>query len=79
MIGGKNQICVIKADGTGMTQLTDRGNNENPSFSPDGRYLTFTSNMDGLKGIYLMRINGEGILRITQKHIKALNSSWSPM
>lgn len=79
MIGGRNQIIIINADGTNPTQLTDRGNNENPSFSPDGRYLTFSSTMDGPKGIYLMRINGEGVLRITPKNMKALNPSWSPM
>ena len=40
MIGGKNQneIFTIKPDGSGVTQLTDAGNNEDPSFSPDGRY-----------------------------------------
>ncbi|HCZ12523.1 MAG TPA: Tol-Pal system beta propeller repeat protein TolB [Nitrospiraceae bacterium] len=78
MIGGKNQIFVIKPDSSGLTQLTDRGNNEEPSFSPDGRHITFTSDRDGAKGIYLMRITGEDPKRITTKGIKATGPNWSP-
>ncbi len=79
MLGAKNQILMMKPDGTGLSQLTDKGNNEEPSFSPDGRYIAFTSDRDGTKGIYLMRINGEGQIRITLKGFKATSSSWSPM
>ena len=54
---GTNQIFIVNPDGTGLTQLTTRGDNENPSFSPDGRYITFSSDRDGVKGIYIMRAN----------------------
>ncbi len=78
MIGGKNQICIIKPDSSSLTQLTDRGNNEDPSFSPDGRHIAFTSDRDGAKGIYLMRVTGEDQKRITTKGIKATGPNWSP-
>lgn len=78
MIGGKNQIFIIKPDGNGSIQLTDKGNNEDPSFSPDGRYIVFTSDREGAKGIYLMRVTGEDQKRITPKGIKATGPNWSP-
>jgi len=75
---GTNQIFVVNPDGTGLTQLTSQGNNEDPSFSPDGRYITFSSDRDGAKGIYIMRANGESQTRITQRGIRASNPRWSP-
>jgi TolB protein len=75
---GGNQIFVINPDGTGLIQLTSQGNNEDPSFSPDGRYITFSSDRDGVKGIFIMRANGEAQKRITPKNMKAHSPRWSP-
>ncbi len=76
--GGKNQIFTIKPDSSALTQLTDRGNNEDPSFSPDGRFIAFSSDRDGQKGIYIMRANGESQKRITPKGLRAFGPRWSP-
>jgi TolB protein len=73
-----NQICIVNPDGTGLTQLTTWGNNEGPSFSPDGRYITFSSDRDGLKGVYIMRANGESQKRITTRNMNAYSPRWSP-
>ncbi len=73
-----NQIFIVNPDGTGLIQLTTRGNNEDPSFSPDGRFITFTSDRDGKKGIYIMRANGESQKRITPRKMKAFYPRWSP-
>jgi TolB protein len=75
---GKNQIFIVKPDGTELTQLTQAGNNEDPSFSPDGRYITFTSDRDRTKSIYIMRANGESQRRITPKDLRAFGPRWSP-
>ncbi len=75
---GRNQICIINPDGTGLMQLTTQGNNEDPSFSPDGRYITFSSDRDGVKGIYIMRANGEAEKRVTPRRIRAFSPRWSP-
>jgi TolB protein len=75
---GANQICIVNPDGTGLIQVTMQGNNEDPSFSPDGRFITFTSDRDGVKGIYIMRANGESQKRITPKKMKAFYPRWSP-
>lgn len=75
---GTNQIFIVNPDGTGLTQLTSQGNNEDASFSPDGRYVTFSSDRDGVKGIYLMRASGESQRRITPRNLKAYGPGWSP-
>jgi len=75
---GTNQIFTAKPDGTELTQITTAGNNEDPSFSPDGRYIAFSSDRDGVKGIYIMRANGESQQRITHKNLRASGPRWSP-
>ncbi|MCX7792945.1 MAG: hypothetical protein N2257_00850 [Thermodesulfovibrionales bacterium] len=59
-VNGKNQIFLQRFDSSEPVQLTDRGNNEEPSFSPDGRYITFSSDRDGTWKIYIMRLDGSG-------------------
>jgi len=76
---GTNQIFMVNPDGSGLTQLTSQGNNEDPSFSPDGRYITFTSDREGGKGIYIMRANGENQKRITPRNLKTCAPRWAPM
>jgi TolB protein len=75
---GTNQIFTANPDGTDLTQITTTGNNEDPSFSPDGRYIAFSSDRDGVKGIYIMRGNGESQKRITSKKFRATGPRWSP-
>jgi len=76
--GGKNQVFTVKPDGTELMRLTDQGNNEDPSFSPDGRYISFTSDRDRAKAVYIMRANGEAQKRITPRDLKAFGPRWSP-
>ena len=75
---GTNQIFTINPDGTDLTQLTHTGNNEDPSFAPDGMYIAFCSDRDGGKGIYIMRSDGEAQQRITPHTIQASSPRWSP-
>ena len=75
---GTNQIFTINPDGTDLTQLTRSGNNEDPSFSPDGMYIAFCSDRDGGKGIYIMRADGEAQQRITPHTIHAASPRWAP-
>lgn len=41
--GWKREVWTIYPDGTGMTQVTHGGNAQGPSFSPGGRYITYTA------------------------------------
>jgi len=75
---GKNQICMVKPDGSELVQLTEQGNNEDPSFSPDGRYITFASDRDGKQAVYVMRANGEAQKRISPKGLRSSGPRWSP-
>ena len=50
-----NQLCLMNADGSGLVRLTDRkANDYYPSFSPDGRSITFVSNQTGQFEIYTL-------------------------
>ncbi len=59
-VGGRFQIFTISPEGTDPIQLTFEGTNENPSWSPDGRQILFSSNrMDGKKHLFVMLANGQ--------------------
>jgi TolB protein len=53
---GSFQIMVGDAarPGAQIEQITARGNNEDPSWAPDGRHLVYTSNGDGPAGLYII-------------------------
>ncbi len=59
-VNGKNQIFLQRISSDEPIQLTDKGNNEEPSFSPDGRFIVFSSDRDGIWKIYIMRLDGSG-------------------
>ena len=53
-------IFSIRADGSGEQRLTwSTRRNENPSWTPDGHYISFVSNRGGSNNIYLMFHNGQ--------------------
>jgi TolB protein len=78
MIGGKHQIFVVDLESGDYIQLTEQGNNEEPSFSPDGRFITFTSDREGYKRVYIMRANGEAQQPVSPKKMRAFGPKWSP-
>jgi TolB protein len=41
--GSNRAVWTIYPDGPGMTQVTDGRNSQGPSFSPGGRYITYTA------------------------------------
>lgn len=53
---GAYQIMIADADrpGAQIEQITGRGNNEDPSWAPDGRHLVYTSVGDGAPGLYVI-------------------------
>jgi len=76
--GGIINIFVINLDGSGVHRLTNEGSNEWPTWSPDGRYLAFSSTREGDSRIYLMlAADGRVIAPLTEGEGNATNPSWS--
>lgn len=64
--GGRFDVLTVKLDGTGMMRITqDAGDNEDPSWSPDSRYLLFTSTRDGSRKIWMSTANGRHQVPVT--------------
>lgn len=57
LVGGFQIYILDFASGT-QTQITKEGNNEQPSFCPDGHFLTIMSDRRGKKEIYLITADG---------------------
>ncbi|MGH2589855.1 MAG: hypothetical protein ACRDGW_03550, partial [Actinomycetota bacterium] len=67
-LSGGQELFVIQADGTGEVQLTDTdGANLQPTWSPDGSRIAFTSTRDGDSEIYVMNADGSEPRRITER------------
>jgi TolB protein len=54
------------------------GDNENPSFSPDGNMLVFSSSRLGGNDLYIMNFLGGDIHRITRNGEDYYNPVWLP-
>jgi dipeptidyl aminopeptidase/acylaminoacyl peptidase len=62
---GDGDIYVIAANGTGEQRLTAHpADDGDPSWSPDGAKIVFTSRRDG-NGLYIMDRDGRNIRRVT--------------
>jgi Tol biopolymer transport system component len=81
--GEQANVCVINADGTGLTQLTSSGHDYAPAWSPDGRRIIFESDRDGPQPtrrgdgwsrdvqIYCMNSNGTEQTNLTKTTFRA--------
>jgi len=80
MEDGVINIYSINPDGSGVRKLTDdNGNSEDPCWSPDGRYIVFSSDRDGGGyKLYIMNSNGQNQRRITFLKGDDTAPSWSP-
>jgi len=64
--GSGFHIFVMNSDGTEILQVTTRGTlNEDPVWSPTGRHLAFSSDMDGVRSIYMMELNSLKVHRLS--------------
>ncbi len=76
---GVHDIYTMNPDGTGLRKLTEGDdNNEEPCWSPDGRYIVFSSNRDEKYHLFIMNYNGFNQRRITFIDGEERNPSWSP-
>jgi TolB protein len=54
------ELCVMSADGTGLTRLTKTGRYLTPRWSPDGRQIVFHKAVGGPGRFQLFLINADG-------------------
>jgi Tol biopolymer transport system component len=60
-------ITLLSATGTVNRNLTPKGFQGQPSFSPDGKWIVYERDIaPGNNGVWLMRSNGTGLRRVTR-------------
>lgn len=65
--GSEANIFTVNSDGSETKQLTSGSRrNENPSWSPDGHFISFSSTRNASKDIYIMYLNGENQRRLSK-------------
>ena len=68
------EICVMNANGTGLTRLTDTPEDESaPAWSPDGKRIAFVRDGD----IHIMNADGSDETRLLDSEY-ANEPAWSP-
>jgi Tol biopolymer transport system component len=64
---GSDNVWVKHLDDGPLTRLTfEGGTNTSPTWSPDGRLITFSSNRDGVRGLYRKRADGTGTAELVR-------------
>jgi TolB protein len=76
---GNIEIFVVDVDGGNLRRLTNsRGIDTNPSWSPTGRQIAFTSSRGGDPQIYVMDAEGTNIQRVSHSGRYNDGAAWSP-
>ncbi|OGR83409.1 MAG: hypothetical protein A2636_05765 [Elusimicrobia bacterium RIFCSPHIGHO2_01_FULL_64_10] len=76
--GGHNIIVRDLASGAELQLTSGAGSNENPSFSPDGRFLVFTTTRGGKRELYLTNLDGTVQRVLADIPGNCYTPSWSP-
>jgi len=76
---GRFDIVTLDLASGKLTRITqNQGNNEEPTWSPNGRVLAFSSNRPGGQGIYLANADGTGDQHVIYRGA-GTSVDWGPM
>jgi serine/threonine protein kinase len=76
----RNIYTAVTTDhGNTVTKLTDTGMDYAPCWSPDGKWIIFTSERDGNTEIYIMDPSGGKITNLTNRASMDKEPSWQPV
>lgn len=74
-----SQIWLSNVDGGEASQMTFAlKSSNNPTWSPDGRYVAFTSDRSGKANLYRMRVDGGEAEQLTEVKSGVGTFAWSP-
>jgi TolB protein len=77
--GDINQICMIRADGTGFAQLTHETNNGYyPVLSPDARSVVFALNQYDLFNLNILTLDDENLRKLADNIGNSFSPDFSP-
>jgi len=71
-------ILLMRADGTFLRQVVAGSSETDPEASPDGQQVVFMSHRDGNWELYLVRLDGSGLRRLTHHPANDGLPAWSP-
>ena len=73
-----NQVFLCNADGSNTIQLTKGDKNSaNPKWSPDGKWIAFTSSRDGKNNLYVLPVGGGEAEKVTDVKSGVGSFDWS--
>jgi TolB protein len=72
------RLLISNADGSGERALTQGTLDYNPAWSPDGKWIAFTSERNGSADLYRIRTDGSGLERLTDDPAFDDQAAYSP-
>ncbi len=73
-----NQVWLCNADGSNAVQLTKGDkNSSNPKWSPDGKWIAFTSSRESKNNLYILPVGGGESEKLTDVKTSVGNYDWS--
>ncbi len=74
----KNDLYVMALDGAGRTTLAhvDGANNTRPHWSPDGKWIAFTSDRTGKSEIFIVNVDSKQVYQVTNTPNPTFLTDW---
>ncbi|GJQ63035.1 MAG: tricorn protease [Melioribacteraceae bacterium] len=74
----EGDLWIVASEGGTAFRLTAmQGEEDNPSFSPDGKYIAFSGRQEGNSNVYVMPVNGGEIKQLTYNYANDIVECWS--